>query len=181
MALSQTALFIGSFINLYSLVLVLRAWLQFAHVDYYNSLSQFVVKITEPVLKPLRKIAPIIKNIDTSAFLLIFVLGALKALLYFGLSLEVMLVLGVLSILKNIGVAIFYVLFAGAISSWFNRGNSPIIYALYQLSEPLLRPVRKILPTIGVIDFSPMVIVFILLFINNFMIDMLQALWMIAG
>lgn len=181
MAFSQTALFVGSIINLYCLVLVLRAWLQFARVDYYNPLSQFVVKVTEPVLKPLRKIAPIIKNIDTSAFLLIFILGALKSVLYVGLAIDVMLMLGVLSILKNVGVAIFYVLFAGAISSWFNRGNNPIFYALYQLSEPLLRPVRKILPTIGVIDFSPMVIVFILLFINNFMLDTLQGLWVIAG
>ncbi|BFU60295.1 MULTISPECIES: YggT family protein [Rodentibacter] len=181
MELSQTALFIGSLINLYALVLVLRAWLQFARVDYYNPLSQFAVKVTEPLLKPIRKIAPVIKNIDTAAFLLIFVLGILKAVLYFGLVIDVMLILGVLSILKAVGVAIFYVLFAGAISSWFNRGNSPIIYALYQLSEPLLRPVRKILPTIGVIDFSPMVIVFVLLFINNFMIDMLKGLWLIAG
>ena len=92
-----------------------------------------------------------------------------------------MLILGVLSILKAVGVAIFYVLFAGAIASWFNRGNNPIFYALYQLSEPLLRPVRKFLPTVGMIDFSPMVIVFILLFINNFMLDMLQRLWVIAG
>lgn len=181
MELSQTALFVGSIINLYALVLVLRVWLQFARVDYYNPLSQFVVKVTEPVLKPLRKIAPIIKNIDTSAFLLIFILGALKSVLYFGLALNLMLLLGVLGILKAIGVAIFYVLFAGAISSWFNRGNNPIFYALYQLSDPLLRPVRKFLPTLGVIDFSPMVIVFILLFINNFMTDMLGTLWYIAG
>lgn len=181
MELSQTALFVGSIINLYALVLVLRVWLQFARVDYYNPLSQLAVKATEPVLKPIRKIAPIIKNIDTSAFLLIFILGAIKSVLYFGLAIDGMLILGVLSIFKAIGVAIFYVLFAGAISSWFNRGNSPIIYALYQLSEPLLRPVRKILPTIGMIDFSPMVVVFILLFINNFMIDLLQGLWVLAG
>ena len=181
MELSQTALFVGSIINLYAFVLVLRVWLQFARVDYYNPLSQFAVKVTEPVLKPIRKIAPIIKNIDTSAFLLIFILGALKSVLYFGLALNLMLLLGVLGIFKAIGVAIFYVLFAGAISSWFNRGNNPIFYALYQLSEPLLRPVRKFLPTLGVIDFSPMVIVFILLFINNFMTDMLGTLWYIAG
>ena len=181
MDLSQTALFVGSIINLYALVLVLRVWLQFARVDYYNPLSQFVLKVTDAVLKPMRKIAPIIGNIDTSAFLLIFILGALKSVLYFGLAIDGMLILGVLSILKAVGVAIFYVLFAGAIASWFNRGNNPIFYALYQLSEPLLRPVRKFLPTVGMIDFSPMVIVFILLFINNFMLDMLQRLWLIAG
>ncbi|OOF41435.1 hypothetical protein BKK51_05300 [Rodentibacter trehalosifermentans] len=181
MELSQTALFVGSIINFYALVLVLRAWLQFARVDYYNPLSQFAVKATEPILKPLRKFAPVIKNVDTSALFVIFLLGALKSVLYFGLAIDVMLILGVLSILKAIGVAIFYVLFISAISSWFNQGHNPIFYALYQLTDPLLRPIRKILPTLGVIDFSPMVVVFILLFINNLLTDLLQGLWVIAG
>ncbi|OOF51170.1 hypothetical protein BKK54_03495 [Rodentibacter genomosp. 1] len=181
MELSQTALFIGSIINFYALVLILRTWLQFARVDYYNPLSQFAVKATEPVLKPVRKLTPTIKNIDTSALFVIFLLGALKSVLYFGLAVDVMLILGILSIFKAIGVAIFYVLFISAISSWFNQGNNPIFYALYQLTEPLLRPIRKILPTIGMIDFSPMVIVFILLFINNLLFDLLQGIWAIAG
>lgn len=181
MGLSQTALFLGSIINLYSLVLILRVWLQYQRVGYYNPLSQFVVKATEPVLKPLRKLIPTTKNIELSAFVVVFLLGGLKFILYLGLVLEGVLLLGVLSIIKNIGMAIFYVLFIGAISSWFNRGNNPIFYALYQLSEPLLKPVRRILPTLGVIDFSPMVIAFILLFINNFMLDLLGVLWQIAG
>ncbi|MBF0750841.1 MULTISPECIES: YggT family protein [unclassified Pasteurella] len=181
MELSQTALFIGSIINFYALVLILRTWLQFARVDYYNPLSQFAVKATEPILKLVRKLAPTIKNIDTSALFVIFLLGALKSVLHFGLAVDVMLILGILSIFKAIGVAIFYVLFISAISSWFNQGNNPIFYALYQLTEPLLSPIRKILPTIGMIDFSPMVIVFILLFINNLLFDLLQGIWAIAG
>ena len=76
--------------------------------------------------------------------------------------------MGILGLIKNIGVAIFYVLIAGAILSWFNRGNNPAFYALYQLTEPLLKPIKRILPTVGVIDFSPMVIAIILLFLNNF-------------
>lgn len=181
MELSQTALFIGSIINLYALVLILRAWLQFARVDYYNSVSTFAVKMTDPVLKPLRKIAPTVKNIDTSALLLVFIIGMLKGIIYFGLSVNVLLVLGVLTVLKSIGLAIFYVLFIGAVLSWFNRGNNSISYAFYQLSEPLLKPVRRFLPTLGMIDFSPMVVVFILLFLNNFMLDLLGGLWIIAG
>ncbi len=181
MELSQTALFIGSIINLYALVLILRAWLQFARVDYYNSVSTFAVKMTDPVLKPLRKIAPTVKNIDTSALLLVFIIGMLKGIIYFGLSVNVLLVLGVLTVLKSIGLAIFYVLFIGAVLSWFNRGNNSISYAFYQLSEPLLKPIRRFLPTLGMIDFSPMVVVFILLFLNNFMLDLLGGLWIIAG
>ena len=181
MELSQTALFIGSIINLYALVLILRAWLQFARVDYYNPVSIFAVKMTDPVLKPLRKIAPTVKNIDTSALLLVFIIGMLKGIIYFGLSVNVLLVLGVLTVLKSIGLAIFYVLFIGAVLSWFNRGNSPVIYAFYKLSDTLFRRIRRFLPTLGMIDFSPMVVVFILLFLNNLMLDMLGGLWMISG
>lgn len=181
MELSQTALFIGSIINLYALVLILRAWLQFARVDYYSPVSTFAAKMTDPVLKPLRKIAPTVKNIDTSALLLVFIIGMLKGIIYFGLSVNVLLVLGVLTVLKSIGLAIFYVLFIGAVLSWFNRGNNSISYAFYQLSEPLLKPIRRFLPTLGMIDFSPMVVVFILLFLNNFMLDLLGGLWIIAG
>ncbi|HHF3661523.1 TPA: YggT family protein, partial [Haemophilus influenzae] len=46
---------------------------------------------------------------------------------------------------------------------------------------PLLKPIRRFLPTLGMIDFSPMVVVFILLFLNNFMLDLLGGLWIIAG
>ncbi|HHV6999371.1 TPA: YggT family protein, partial [Haemophilus influenzae] len=119
--------------------------------------------------------------IDTSALLLVFIIGMLKGIIYFGLSVNVLLVLGVLTVLKSIGLAIFYVLFIGAVLSWFNRGNNSISYAFYQLSEPLLKPIRRLLPTLGMIDFSPMVVVFILLFLNNFMLDLLGGLWIIAG
>ena len=181
MELSQTALFIGSIINLYALVVILRAWLQFARVDYYSPVSTFAVKMTDPILKPLRKIAPTVKNIDTSALLLVFIIGMLKGIIYFGLSVNVLLVLGVLTVLKSIGLAIFYVLFIGAVLSWFNRGNNSISYAFYQLSEPLLKPIRRLLPILGMIDFFSIVVMFILLFLNNFMLDLLGGLWIIAG
>ena len=76
---------------------------------------------------------------------------------------------------------IFYVLFIGAVLSWFNRGNNPAFYALYQLTEPLLKPIKRILPTVGVIDFSPMVIAIILLFLNNLFYDYFNLLWAIAA
>ena len=89
--------------------------------------------------------------------------------------------MGILGLIKNIGIAIFYVLIAGAILSWFNRGNNPAFYALYQLTEPLLKPIKRILPTVGVIDFSPMVIAIVLLFLNNLFYDYFQVLWAIAS
>ena len=181
MEISQTALFLGSIIDLYCLVLILRVWLPLANVDYYNPISQFTLKFTQPVIAPLRGVFPVVKKVETAALFLVFLLCGLKSILFGGLNLSFFLLLGILGLIKNIGVAIFYVLIASAILSWFNRGNSPVIYAFYQLSEPLLRPIRRFLPTLGMIDFSPMVVVFILLFLNNLMLDMLGGLWMIPG
>ena len=108
-------------------------------------------------------------------------LCGLKSVLFGGLNLSFFLLLGILGLIKNIGIAIFYVLIAGAILSWFNRGNNPAFYALYQLTEPLLKPIKRILPTVGVIDFSPMVIAIVLLFLNNLFYDYFQVLWAIAA
>ncbi len=111
---------------------------------------------------------------ETAALVLVFLLCGLKSVLFGGLNLNFFLLLGILGLIKNIGIAIFYVLIAGAILSWFNRGNNPAFYALYQLTEPLLKPIKRILPTMGVIDFSPMVIAIVLLFLNNLFYDYFQ-------
>jgi len=161
MEISQTALFLGSIIDLYCLVLILRVWLPLANVDYYNPISQFTLKLTQPVIAPLRKVFPVVKKVETTALVLVFLLCGLKSVLF--------------------GGSIFYVLIAGAILSWFNRGNNPAFYALYQLTEPLLKPIKRILPTVGAIDFSPMVIAIILLFLNNLFYDYFQVLWAIAA
>lgn len=189
--MTQTSQFlitlVGSLINLYCIVLVLRVWLQWARADFYTPLSQFVVKLTRPVLTPLRKIFPIVKNIDIAALVLIFVLNAIKFVLFtFSLEPVGIISLGILGVLKSIGVTIFYVLLISAIASWFAQSQlgAGVFYSLNQLTEPLLRPIRRVLPTLGMIDFSPMVVVLILLFLNNFMLDILGdlwQLWVIAG
>ena len=181
MEISQTALFLGSIIDLYCLVLILRVWLPLANVDYYNPISQFTLKFTQPVIAPLRKVFPVVKKVETAALVLVFLLCGLKSVLFGGLNLNFFLLLGILGLIKNIGIAIFYVLIAGAILSWFNRAAGQIQYLLYQLSEPVLRPIRKILPNTGMIDFSPMVVVFILYLLNRVLYDIFGGLWAVAA
>ena len=53
---------LGSIIDLYCLVLILRVWLPLANVDYYNPISQFTLKLTQPVIAPLRKVFPVVKK-----------------------------------------------------------------------------------------------------------------------
>jgi YggT family protein len=94
MEISQTALFLGSIIDLYCLVLILRVWLPLANVDYYNPISQFTLKFTQPVIAPLRKVFPAVKKVETAALVLAFLLCGLKSILFGGLNLSLFLLLG---------------------------------------------------------------------------------------
>ncbi len=81
----------------------------------------------------------------------------------------------VLIVLKTIGLLIFWVLLVMAIMSWVSQGRSPVEYVLIQLADPLLRPIRRILPGMGGIDFSPMILVLLLYVINMGIAEVLQA------
>ncbi|MBC9892485.1 YggT family protein, partial [Salmonella enterica subsp. enterica serovar Panama] len=80
-----------------------------------------------------------------------------------------------LILLKTGGLLFFWVLLVMAILIWVSQGRSPIEYVLIQLAEPLLSPIRRILPAMGGIDFSPMVLVLLLYVVNMGIAEVLQA------
>ena len=80
-----------------------------------------------------------------------------------------------LILLKTIGMLIFWVLMLMAIMSWVSRGRSPVEFVLMQLTDPLLRPIRNLLPAMGGIDFSPMILVLLLYVLNMGIGEVLQA------
>lgn len=171
-------------VGLYTFILVLRAWFQYCQVDFYNPLSQVVVKLTQPVLAPLRKLIPTRKNIDFAALVLAFVLNMLKYPLlaggFDGASLPQFALIGVLAVIKAFGEIIFWAILIRAVMSWFSQGNHPLEYQLYRITEPLLAPIRRILPNTGMIDFSVMALAFILIFGNKLLMDFFGALWLLA-
>ncbi|PJG85718.1 YggT family protein [Conservatibacter flavescens] len=177
---------IFTLIGLYSFILVLRAWFQYCKVDFYNPLSQTLVKLTQPVLAPLRKVIPSKNNLDLAALIAAFILSAIK---YPALTLiggQVMpaipqtLLIGILGVIKTFGEILFWSILIRAILSWFSRGNSPLEYTLYQITEPVLGPIRRLLPSTGMIDFSVMILGFILIFGNKLMYDFFNVLWLLA-
>ena len=177
---------LSTVISIYGFIFVLRAWFQIAKVDFYHPLSQVLVKVTQPVLNVLGKFAPTVKGVNLAALLACFILGVGKlAVIQFldmaEASLVAYVIVGILNVVHAVGEAIFYVLLISAIMSWFNRSPNAMQYMLYQLSEPLLRPIRKLLPNTGMIDFSPMVVVFILFFANKVLYDVFGQLWAIAA
>ena len=155
---------LSTVIELYTMVLLLRIWMQWAHCDFYNPFSQFVVKVTQPIIGPLRRVIPAMGPI-------------IKAIVLFKVVtfLPIIWIAGLLILLKTIGLLIFWVLLVMAIMSWVSQGRSPIEYVLIQLADPLLRPIRRLLPAMGGIDFSPMILVLLLYVINMGVAEVLQA------
>ncbi|MFP1723240.1 YggT family protein [Lonsdalea quercina] len=174
---------VKTLIDLYVMVLLLRIWMQWSRSDFYNPLSQFVVKLTQPIVGPLRRIIPSLGPIDSASLLLAFLLTTLKypllLLIQVGaLSLSPMnLLVGLLSLLKSAGYLVFWMVIIRSLMSWISQGRSPVDYLLYQLTEPLMAPIRRILPAMGGLDFSAMVVILILYLLNYLGMDLFPGLW----
>lgn len=168
---------ISTALELYTMVMLLRIWMQWARCDFYNPLAQFVVKATQPIVGPLRRILPSMGPIDTASLVMAFVLSLIKSMVLFMVITfqPIIWISAVLILVKTVGSLIFWVLLVMAIMSWVSRGRSPVEYALIQLTEPLLRPIRSLLPAMGGIDFSPMLLVLLLYVLNMGIAELLQA------
>ncbi len=156
-------------ISLYMLAMLLRFLLQLVRADFYNPISQFLVKVTNPVVIPLRRVIPGVGGLDLASLLLAILLQLLAIvalILLNGLPLPNPLILILWSVLGIIGLLVniyFFALLAMIILSWVAAGsNNPAIYLLHQITEPVMAPFRKLLPPMGGLDFSP-ILLFILI------------------
>ena len=154
---------ISSLIKLYLMVILLRIWLQSARADFYNPFSQFVVKATNPVVIPLRRFLPSMGPVDSASWIFAFAICllhvALVQLLQLGQVIYIYLPLSALVLLITESLQLmFWVLVIRALLSWFSQGNNPMEMVMHQLTEPLLRPVRKVIPVMGGLDLSLLVV-----------------------
>ena len=169
-------------LGFYLILVLLRIWLQMAGADYYNPLCQFTVKATQPVLAPLRRALPSLGPLDTGAVLLALCVSCTKWMVPFMLQGQVpdwlqVGILGTLSCFKEVGTLLFWMLIIRAVLSWFSQGYNPFEMILAQLTEPFLAPIRRVLPNLGGLDLSPMILIVALNFINIFLGDMLGQFW----
>ncbi len=154
---------IDTVVSLYVLAILLRFLFQWTRVDFYNPISQFLVKITHPPLKLLRRVVPSIGKIDMASLVLALALQILADFLILALQGEIAgitaLVLYSFKQLVEMVLNIFvFAVFARAILSWFDPGNyNPASSILQRLTEPLLSICRKVIPDLGGIDLSPLV------------------------
>lgn len=141
---------------------VLRVLLQLVRANFYNPICQFFYKATNPVLMPLRKMVPPIGRLDVSGVLVLLLIQVLHILLIAGLSgrmpspiaLPVLAVAGALSLLLQV---MFWTIIIRIILSFVATDSyHPVVPLVMQLTEPVLAPIRRLLPTTGGLDFSPL-------------------------
>lgn len=164
---------IDAFVGLFILALILRTILYAFGATARDAMSVFIINITNPVLMPLYRFIPRAPRIDFAAISVMIVLEILKwviilALHGTGFSVLSILLLSIKSLIRLVLFIFFVAILVQVILSWVAlltqnpMHNNPISYFLYQLTEPLLRPVRKMLPDMGGVDISPMLVMILL-------------------
>lgn len=155
-------------IGLYMFAVLLRFLLQWARADFYNPVSQFLVRLTNPPLKRLRRFVPGLWGMDLSSLVLLAALGVAKIYLMLGLrgrwpSFGGALVLTAGDVLQLAFYVLLGALLVRVIASWIApQSHHPGLRLVDSLTEPLLAPARRLLPAVSGIDLSP-ILVFIVL------------------
>lgn len=173
---------IDTIFSIYIAIMLLRFILQQTGADFYNPISQFIVKATQPLVKVARRFVPSIKKIDTATLVLVLTLIIFKLLLLFsitGLPINAtqLLVKGLYD-LVSLSFDIFIVaLFVQAILSWVNPDPyNPVSSLLRSLTAPVLNPIKKYVPPIGGIDLSTLVGLIGLMFLKRLLLSLFQIL-----
>jgi YggT family protein len=148
--------------DIYIFIVMLRIVLQWVNADLRNPLFAFIAKLTTPPLKPFRRFIPSIHGIDLVAIIFLLLLELIKITLLIWLQASVipafggLVILSFAEILNQFINIFFYAIIALAILSWLNPlAHSPLIDVLIRLTEPIMRPVRRVIPLIGGLDISP--------------------------
>ena len=147
--------------SLYLLAICLRFLMQLARADFYNPLSQLIVKLTNPVLMPLRKIIPGLGGVDMASVVLALLFHTLMVevlilvehgIIYLPFTVLYWALLGTILFVTHIYLILFFVVMIASFVAPYS--HQPALILIYQIVEPLLAPFRKLIPPTGGFDFS---------------------------
>lgn len=162
---NATLFLVNTLFSLYVYVLLLRVILQLVRAEFHNPLSQFIWRVSNPPILPLRRVVPRFRNWDLPAILvalIVVLINLLLALAIMEFSAGPLLLLW-LALLKLIVLTInllTFTILVQAVMSWFGASmQSPASSLLWNVNEPLLRPVRRVIPPIGGLDLSPLFVI----------------------
>jgi len=162
---SDTGMFlIDTVIGLYTLIVMLRFLFQLTGADFYNPISQTVVKLSNPPLVRLRRVVPSLPGIDTAAVVLLLILemcriACINLLSGHSPAIVGLVLLSVGELLKLAIYIIIFSIFIRAMLSWFSGARyTPVLRLMHTFTEPVLKIFRRLLPVTGGLDFSPIAV-----------------------
>ena len=159
---------IRTLFDLYVFVVMLRFLLQLMRADFYNPISQFVVRATQPLLRPMRRMITGLGSVDLASLVLMLALGFVKIALVAGVhgrypSTGAMLILAVADMGRLLLNVFFWAVVIRVVVSWVNPGAlNPFTQLLQSLTEPLLARARRVLPPMSGFDLSPIPVLILL-------------------
>ncbi len=162
------------------MILIVRFWLQWVKADFYNPFSQFIVKVSNPLVVPLRRIIPGFGGLDLATLAVAYIIATLK---FFTLAVLVgdslgflAFYIGLLVLVKQAGFLLFVIMIIQALMSWVVQGYNPTMMIFQQLTAPFLRPIRAILPNLGGLDLS-MIVAFLAMNVINILLSSSLPFW----
>lgn len=155
---------IGLAFNIYIMVVILRMMLQTLNAPYHNPITQLVIRLTQPLVKPLQYITPGFRGFDFAIVVLLLLLELLRVLVMLGLIQQTLPDVGgwflwsIAAGLEDILDVYFYLFILGAILSWFaNMHHHPLSQVVALITDPVLGVIRRIIPVVRGFDFSPLI------------------------
>ena len=169
-------LIVYSLMSLFLVIVILRFLLQVVRADFYNPVSQAIVKVTMPLLKPLRKIIPGVLGIDMASVVLIILVQLVASMILAVVVGEsellgnplILIAWGFVGTLTIVSSIFFWCMIISIIGSFVAPfSHNPLLVLANQIINPLAAPIRKLIPPLGgVLDVSPIFILIILQVIN---------------
>lgn len=156
---------IDTLFSIYIALIMIRMLLGVSRADFYNQISQFIVTATNPVIKPMRSIIPSMGRFDTAAIVVMLVLtivqySLLTALTGQSINVIALIPIAVIKLIELLLNVYIFALIIQAVISWVNPGahsmQNPIVSVLNSLTGPVVNPIRRVMPPIGMVDLSPM-------------------------
>lgn len=154
---------IATISQLYLFVMLLRFWLPIVRADFRNPIAQGILRLTSPLVIPVRRIVPPIGLIDTATVIVAFALQYLAVLVILtisGVSPDILNIsITALVDLLLLSIQLFkFAIFIFVILSWIAAGTyNPAISFVSMLVNPVLKPLRGLIPPIGMLDLSALI------------------------
>lgn len=185
---SAGLLLVNTLINIYLLMLMMRFLLQASRADYYNPISQSVVKVTQPVVRPFQGFLRPVGRFDLATLASAFLIKVVSIILILQVAgygmppIAGVAIAGVAALASGILKIYFFALIVMIILSWVApQASHPAALLVMQLVEPIMAPVRKVIPPLGMIDLSPIVVFISISLLDNLVVGSLTRAAGVSG